>query len=137
MQETPPAAANRRPDAAALDRLGVALRAFDLRSGRIVWANRAACALWDARDADALAARDVTAGLSPGAARRLALHRADPHNHPRPERALGCQPHRRVVPNGVVWERRASEGLGLGSGGHGGQPAGVSVAMRASDSSPM
>jgi signal transduction histidine kinase len=60
-----------------LSRLETALWVYDFAAGRIVWANAAALALWDAPSVDALSSRDMRVEMSASVKTRLAQHYED------------------------------------------------------------
>ncbi|MGI4764737.1 MAG: putative bifunctional diguanylate cyclase/phosphodiesterase [Janthinobacterium lividum] len=64
-------------DAGLFDRLTTAAWVFDIDRARIVWANRAALAVWSADDLDALKQRDMGPEMSPAVARRLRQYQDD------------------------------------------------------------
>ena len=61
----------------AYERLKVAVWVYDFDLCAVVWANRAALALWKADSVEALAARDLGAEMSDGVASRLNQYRED------------------------------------------------------------
>lgn len=73
------------PDALTEDLLGriqTALWIYDFESARIVWANRAGLALWDAKRVEDLAARDMNAEMSASVRLRLKQHSEDFEHSP-------------------------------------------------------
>lgn len=60
-----------------LDRLVTAVWIVDIDHGRVIWANAAALDVWNAASLEELAARDMTADMSPAVARRLRQYQGD------------------------------------------------------------
>lgn len=73
----PPVEADPYVIAGLSERLETALWLYDFDRMRIVWANAAALALWDAQDVSALAARDLSTEMSQSVQTRLLQHRED------------------------------------------------------------
>ena len=58
-------------------RLQAAIWVYDIDKSRIVYANDAACALWQAKNAEDLGSRDLAADMSSTVAKRLKQYQAD------------------------------------------------------------
>ncbi|TVQ57762.1 MAG: PAS domain-containing protein [Rhodobacteraceae bacterium] len=73
----PPVEADAYVIAMLAETLETALWVYDFDRMRIVWANAAALALWDAADVSALAARDLKREMSASVQKRLEQHQED------------------------------------------------------------
>ncbi|WP_289036278.1 bifunctional diguanylate cyclase/phosphodiesterase [uncultured Roseibium sp.] len=62
---------------AILNRLEAAIWVFDVDESRVVWANQAALAVWDAPDLEELQARNLKADMSPSVSQRVKQFQAD------------------------------------------------------------
>lgn len=60
-----------------LDRLRTAVWVYDIDDARIIYANTAACDLWQAESAADLSSRDLTTDMSPTVAKRLKQYQLD------------------------------------------------------------
>ncbi|MEO3416948.1 EAL domain-containing protein [Roseovarius sp. CAU 1744] len=78
LEDAAPGISGATPDSfAGARRLQTAIWVFDIDNSRIVYANRAACHLWDAANEEALCARDLSSDMSPTVASRLRQYQAD------------------------------------------------------------
>ncbi|HET8899722.1 MAG TPA: PAS domain-containing protein [Rhodanobacteraceae bacterium] len=60
-----------------IDHIGTAMWVFDIDRGRVLWANAAALAVWQAEELAELQARDMLSTMSPTVQRRLHQYQSD------------------------------------------------------------